>query len=128
MSKYPVFPNAPITEALLDIRVELSNDINLETLEKFHGHNDIKEYFPVKKRRESFTGGVKFSPEGKVSTLPTSGGPDGYLFQSPTEKKIVQARIDGYTFNKLKPYESWDAFRSEARKLWNIYFQITNPV
>ena len=32
------------------------------------------------------------------------------------------------TSNKLKPYESWDAFSTEARKLWDIYFQITNPV
>jgi uncharacterized protein (TIGR04255 family) len=128
LSKYTTFPNAPITEAILDIRVELSNDINLETLEKFHSHNDIKKCFPVKKRRESFTGGVELSPEGKISALPTSGGPDGYLFQSPTEKKIVQARIDGYTFNKLKPYEDWNTFRSEAHKLWDIYYRITNPV
>ena len=28
----------------------------------------------------------------------------------------------------MKPYESWDTFRSEARKLWEIYFQLTNPV
>nr|MBC8551408.1 TIGR04255 family protein [Candidatus Brocadiales bacterium] len=75
-----------------------------------------------------FTGGIEASPEGKVSTLPTSGGPDGYLFQSPIKKKIVQARLDGFTFNKLKPYESWKAFRSEACELWNIYCQITSPV
>jgi uncharacterized protein (TIGR04255 family) len=128
LNEYTVFPNAPITEALLDIRVELSKDINLETLEEFHDHNDIKERFPVKKRRESFKSGVKVSPEGQISTLPAIGVPDGYLFQSPIAKKIVQARIDGFTFNKLKPYESWNAFRSEARKLWDIYFQITNPV
>ncbi|MCP5005758.1 MAG: TIGR04255 family protein [Planctomycetes bacterium] len=128
MSTNTLFPNAPITEALLDIRVELSNEVNLETLETLHDHNDIKERFPVKKKRVSFLSGVKASPEGKISTFPTSGGPDGFLFQSPIEKEIVQARIDGYTFNKLKPYESWDAFRTEARKLWDIYFQITNPV
>ncbi len=128
MSEYTVFPNAPITEALLDIRVELPKEIILENLEKFHNHETVKEHFPVKKKRESFKGGVKVSPGGKISVLPTSGGPDGYLFQSPIEKKIVQARIDGYTFNKLKPYESWDSFRTEARKLWNIYFQITKPV
>lgn len=128
MSKYTVFPNAPITEALLDIRVGFSRETILEDLEKFNDHKIIKEYFPVKKKRESFKGGIRVSPEGKLSTLPTSGGPDGYLFQSPIEKKIVQARIDGYTFNKLKPYESWDTFRSEARKLWDIYSQVTNPV
>jgi len=129
LNEYTVFPNAPITEALLDIRVELSKDINLETLEEFHDHNDIKERFPVKKRRESFKSGVKVSTTGgKISTLPAISGPDGYLFQSPIAKKIVQARMDGFTFNKLKPYESWDSFRSEAHKLWDIYFRITNPV
>lgn len=128
MNEYTVFPNPPITEALLDIRVELSKDINLKTLEEFHDHNDIKERFPVKKKRNPFKIGVKVSPEGKISTLPAIGGPDGYLFQSPIANKTVQARIDGFTFNKLKPYKSWDAFRSEARKLWDIYFQITKPV
>ncbi len=50
------------------------------------------------------TAGVKVSPEG-AETLPSSGGPDGYLFRSPNEKKVVQVRLDGFTFNKLKPYD-----------------------
>lgn len=128
MNEYTVFPNAPITEALLDIRVELSKDINLETLGKFHDHNDIKERFPEKQNRVSYKRGIKLSSKGIDLTPQGSGGIDGYLFKSPIEKKIVQARLDGYTFNKFKRYESWDAFRSEARKLWDIYFQITNPV
>ena len=51
MSEYTVFPNTPITEALLDIRVELPKKIVLENLETFHDHESVKEYFPVKKAR-----------------------------------------------------------------------------
>lgn len=125
MSEYTVFPNAPITEALLDIRVELPEDVTLARLEVFH--DLVKDSFPEKQERISFTTDLKLSQEG-AQALSTSGGPEGYLFRSPTGKKIVQARLDGFTFNKLKPYENWKVFRSEARELWNQYFQITDPI
>jgi len=126
LNKYTVFPNAPIVESLLDIRVELPEKINLMMLEGFY--DKIKEHFPEKQQRMSFQAGVKLSSEGTAAALPTSGGIDGYLFKSPQEKKMVQARLDGFTFNKLKPYKTWEIFRDEARSLWNLYFQATNPV
>jgi uncharacterized protein (TIGR04255 family) len=126
LNEYTVFQNAPIAEALLDIRVELPEEITLAKLELFH--DKIKERFPEKQQRISFQAGVKVSPEGTTTALPASGGIDGYLFRSPHEKKIVQARLDGFTFNKLKPYNKWEVFRDEARELWDIYFQTTNPV
>ena len=126
MSEYTVFPNAPIVEALLDIRVELSEEITLAKLEIFH--DKIKGRFPEKQQRIQFQAGLKVSSEGTAAALPTSGGVGGYLFQSTHEKKIVQARLDGFTFNKLKPYNKWEVFRDDARELWDIYFQISNPV
>lgn len=125
MSEYTTYPNAPITEALLDIRVELSKEVTLSKLEAFH--NDIKNHFPEKQQRISIKAGFKLS-QGTPESIPITGGPDGYLFKSPADKKIVQVRLDGFTFNKLKPYENWDIFCSEARQLWDIYFGITNPI
>ena len=52
MSEYTTFPNAPITEALLDIRVELPEGIDIARLESFHEH--IKDRFPDKKTRGAF--------------------------------------------------------------------------
>lgn len=92
MNEYTVFPNAPIVEALLDIRVELPEKIILKMLEEFH--EKVKERFPEKQQRISFQAGVKVSPEGTAAALPTSGGIDGYLFKSPQEKKMVQARLE----------------------------------
>lgn len=125
MNEYTVFPNAPITEALLDIRVVLPEDVKLAKLETFQ--DLVKVRFPERQERISFATDFKLSREG-IETSPTSGGPDGYLFRSSVEKKIVQARFDGFTFNKLKPYENWALFSSEARELWDLYFQLTNPI
>ena len=125
MSTYTVFPNAPITEALLDIRVQLPREIDLKKLEVFH--ENIKSRFPDKKQRISFETGFQLSPEKPPVPLPASGGPYGYMFSSPNEKKVVQARLDGFTFNKLRPYENWDRFFCEAQELWDFYLKIAKP-
>ena len=122
--KYPTLINAPINEAVLDIRAQLPKDITLKDLVPFHER--IKERFPNKRERVSFQSGFQVV-DGKPVTTPPSGGPDGYLFESPKEKKVVQARLDGFTFNKLKPYENWKIFHTEARELWDLYRTIANP-
>lgn len=124
MGKYTVFPNAPITEAILDIRAELPEEVKLENLAAFQ--NSIEGRFPAKKERYSFEAGFQFSQEG-VSTTPSQRKLDGYLFESPADKKVVQARLDGFTFNKLKPYENWETFCKEGRELWNLYSQMAQP-
>jgi uncharacterized protein (TIGR04255 family) len=124
---YPVYPHAPIIEALLDIRAQLPNEVELTQLENYH--NQIKDRFPEKKQRVSIEvkAGVQIASITETS-LSTSGGPDGFFFRSPNERKIVQARLDGFTFNKLKPYENWELFSSEAKNLWNIFCQVANPI
>ncbi len=128
MRIYPVYPHAPIIEALLDIRAQLPKEVDLAQLEKFHA--PVEERFPEKKQRVSLEvrAGMQIAPMTTEPSLSTSGGPDGFFFRSPNERKIVQARLDGFTFNKLKPYESWDLFSSEAKSLWNIFCQIANPI
>ena len=123
MSEHSVYPNAPITEALLDIRVELPTEVTLEKLETFHSY--IKSRFPEKQAQQQFTTQLKLSSAGQ-EILPTSTTPLGYRFVSPGKDKIVQARLNGFTFNKLKPYERWEVFRKEAQELWDLYFKLTN--
>ena len=50
------------------------------------------------------------------------------FFRSPYEQKVVQARLDGFTFNKLKPYENWEMFRDEGRELWEFYLELAHPL
>ncbi len=118
------FQNPPITEALLDIRVNLSKETTLETLLFFQ--DEIKEHFPNKKERHSGTFQIKAGAAPEVITSPARA--DGYMFYAPDNKKIVQVRIDGFTFNKLKPYSNWDIFSREAKYLWEHYVEIAKPI
>ena len=118
------FPHPPIIEAMLDIRTILPLEINLENLLSYH--EEIKDRFPEKSRRVQWKSDIQIKQE-KALEVATSGGPDGYLFRSPKENKVVQVRLDGFTFNQLKPYTGWKFFSDEARELWNLYVKITRP-
>ena len=58
MTPFERFPNAPIREALIDIKVQLPQEIDLNILERFG--DDIKSRYPEKKKRASWTGAVEF--------------------------------------------------------------------
>lgn len=50
----------------------------------------------------------------------------GWIYQ--TDGAIVQFRVDGFTFNKLEPYTSWESVFGEADRLWRIYVQTARPL
>jgi len=120
------FPNAPITEALLDIRVKLPAQTNLAKLATFH--DAIKQKYPSKHERMAWRGHIEIqaSPVAQVSQS-AAGGPDGYSFTSIDGRQVVQARLDGFTFSRLKPYDKWTTLRDEAQELWQHYVRIASP-
>lgn len=127
MSEYPIFKHAPITEALLDIQVALPDQISPETLKHFQ--EDIKDRFPFMEEQGILQ--LEVAPdEGNGPQFKQTEEMQGYLFRSPEEptSKVVQARMDGFTFSKLAPYESWNVFRDESHELWNRYINITHPL
>jgi len=64
---------------------------------------------------------------GTADLKKKSGGQDGYLFRSSDGRQIVQARLNGLTFNRLRPYKSWALFRDEARKHWELFADLAVP-
>lgn len=126
MNIYPTFVNAPITEALLDIRVDLPATVDTSVLESYYDY--VKIRFPEKKQQILFQASFQMSPNGQPASAPPTSQPSGFLFHSSIENKIVQARMNGFTFNKLKPYEKWSTFRDEARELWDEYAKISTPL
>ena len=125
MADWPRFANAPITEALLDIRARPPSGVDLARLATFQ--DAVKDLYPARRERFSWQGGFQVKPGETPEVFPPSGGPDGYLFTSKDGKQIVQARLDGFTFNRLKPYDKWESFRDEAKKQWERYQEIAVP-
>jgi len=89
--------DAPIVEAVLDIRVELPKDVTLDTLEMFY--DKIKVRYPEKQHRTELSAGIRLDPQGASFEKPEASQ-TGYLFRSQVEKKVVQSRLNGFSFNK----------------------------
>jgi uncharacterized protein (TIGR04255 family) len=51
----------------------------------------------------------------------------GFRYLSDDQKRIFQARLDGFTFNRLSLYTKWEDLREEANSLWLLYKKITSP-
>ncbi len=126
MAEWPKLNAAPITEALLDIRASLPAETDLDRLATFH--ESILDRYPTKRERSHWETQFELQPGGMAGVKQSQGGVDGYLFISKDETEIVQARRDGFTFNKLKPYVSWMEFRTEGKRLWDHYREIASPV
>ncbi len=125
MDEYPQLKNAPIVEALIDIQVQLPESKTIDLLEG--AYEKIKSEFPKQKKRIRFSGSPKIDSQNANKGL-LRNTIDGFLFSSENEKKIVQARLDGFTHNVHKPYTNWETLRDDAKKYWKIYKDIAEPV
>jgi uncharacterized protein (TIGR04255 family) len=121
-----IFPKAPITEALIDIRVQLPDTVTLENLEA--PHSLIQSDYPKKKTRRKWQGEVQFKEDSAPVATSKDLGIDGYFFTSEDDKQVVQFRLDGFTFSRLRPYQQWSHLRDEAKRLWEVYTVQVSPI
>lgn len=122
MSRELIYPNAPIVEALLDLQVQLPAATVVGGLEECYAA--VREAYPKKTALHEAQGTIEFGP--RVSASATSRAL-GYAFESADAKQVFQARITGFTANRLAPYTGWDVFSSEALRLWEVYRTVANP-
>ena len=123
-NKWPKFAHPPIVEALLDIRADLPPETDLGLLASLQ--KSIKELYPIKRDHYSWQADFRVGA-GTVGLKKKSGGQDGYLFRSGDGRQIVQARLNGFTFNRLRPYKSWALLRDEAREHWKLFAELAVP-
>ena len=117
------YPNAPIKEAIIDLRVKPGDGLKLEQLERVGAG---EEAYP--KQDETYHAvGMMEVQAGVSASASAHQRQTGFKFTSGNEKYIWQARMDGFTFSRLAPYESWEPFRDEAKRLWCLYRERTAP-
>jgi uncharacterized protein (TIGR04255 family) len=56
-----------------------------------------------------------------MPTHQVSSTANGGALVSADGLQIFQARPDGFSHNRLAPYQDWQTFSTEARRLWSIY-------
>lgn len=116
------YSKAPLTKAVLDIRVELPSEIALQDLSRVQIGEE--ERYPQREDNVIVVGKMSVGHQVGASTQQTQ---NGYRFVSHDNRQIFQARLDGFTFSRLSPCENWESFRNEARRLWEAYRPIAKP-
>lgn len=117
--------NAPIAEAIIDLRVQLPSSFRIQNFEKLN--SSLKAEYPSAEERHKFK--IKHTlQKGNFSTADAADEVIGYILKSKDGKNIVQFRNDGFTFSRLKPYSTWSEIFAEAKKLWSLYIDNCSPV
>jgi uncharacterized protein (TIGR04255 family) len=116
--------NAPIREALIDFRVKARRGIQAEEFRVLK--SELANTYPIVEDRNAFEALLEFSDKGPT-TKTTQRGVVGLFFFNADKTEVVQFRVDGFTFNRLRPYGSFDAVAPRALALWRRYVAIAQP-
>jgi len=115
---------APIKEAIIDLQVTLPENIKVESL--CASVQLAKLGYPEENNITEGSVGLMFD-ENQSFTPNISSKLIGYRYTSEDSTKIVQFRVNGFTFSQLEPYVSWEEMKKEVKQLWDIYINVCNP-
>jgi uncharacterized protein (TIGR04255 family) len=116
---------APIVEALIDIRVLPYEGVAGAVFKTLA--NRLKDTYPKASPMRSLE--TRFELRETKFAAPSQIQTDiGWIFQTQERDAIAQFRVDGFTFNKLEPYTTWEQVFSEAYRLWRFYVEAAKPL
>src|SRR5258708_17077988 len=103
------FSRAPITEAILDLKVILPDNFPIEKFLEIHAR--IHDRFPTSEPIHVGSFAIQAGPEIQVDA---SRQHSGFLFRSKDGLRIFHAPLQDFTFNLLAPSDSWEEFSDDA--------------
>ena len=112
------YSKAPITEAIIDVRAVLPDDVDVATLRR--GHDSEITAYP--QATPLYLAHVHVEmPKAQAPTMQSTHGAHGWKSISADKLYVWQSRLDGFTLSRLAPYDQWKSFRAEAERLWDRY-------
>src|SRR5437588_4716967 len=118
------YSRAPIAEAIIDLKVVLPEGFSVDKLKNIH--SSISDNFPTIEPFYKGVGALFYQP-GAPFKVDTSEQQIGLWFRSEDNLQTFEATLEGFSFNRLAPYESWEEFSSDAKNLWEKYKEICRP-
>lgn len=116
--------NPPITEGLVDLRVDTCNF----SRDKLGGIAEkVKGQYPISRQQHQFQTRLESTGGGIPETETRDLGLRGGQFFTEDRLQIVQFRSDGFTLNRLSPYSGWENVFPEAMKLWRLFVDEFEP-
>jgi uncharacterized protein (TIGR04255 family) len=118
------YDKAPIREAIIDIQIERSPSLTLADFENVNAAPPQG----YEERQKLIMGQLRGQMEEGRFTATANQDQLGYAFIGGQRKHVVQFRVNGFTFSRLAPYETWEQLRDEAKTLWGSYRQIVGAL
>ena len=118
------YKKAPIKEAIIDFRASLPEEISLEKLSNIG--SIVRDDFPKVEPFYRGIGALHYQP-GESFKVDTSEQQIGFWFRSEDNLQTFQVTLEGFAFNRLAPYESWEVFSGDAKRLWEVYKEVCRP-
>lgn len=116
---------APIAEALIDIRVLPHEGVAAAAFESLR--NRLSDVYPMAFPMRSLR--ARFEVNQRRVEAPSQIETEiGWRLQTKGRDSVAQFRVDGFTFNKLRPYTTWEEVFSEAYRLWRLYIESAKPL
>lgn len=118
--------NAPISEAVLDIDCDMPPNFNLAGLEA-----DARKLFaePYPQFRAQFLQEAQIEQRpNEPPVMSARQGLQSLQFFKADHLQLVQVRQNGFSFNRLAPYSSLDAYLPEIHRSWELFRELANPL
>ncbi len=125
MTEHPNLRRAPITEALIDFRVEPDPALAVEDLRKLSEALGAEAYPEVREQR-AVNAMLQLESDSEPLSV-SSQDHIGFALKSADQLRVVQAQRGGFTFSRLPPYANWEDLIGGARFAWEKYVQIAKP-
>ncbi len=125
------YRKAPITEAVIDVRLPEQDSSALDALHDLLQSETVQ--YPEKRQIHALEASfqAQFHVAGEQSPVASSSArnqPVGFMGVGSERRQVVQFRTNGFTLSRLAPYDRWESFRDEARRLWRVFRRVAaNP-
>jgi uncharacterized protein (TIGR04255 family) len=116
------YGRAPISEAIIELRITPPVGCSVDALRDLFA--DERAAYPgcvdIVASAFEWEAGTRVSARAQQEQT-------GFRFTNGDGRQIAQVQLEGYSFSRLHPYESWEPFRNEARRIWEIYRARIHP-
>lgn len=120
---YTRYARAPITEAIVEIRVKPADDVTPSACRAVF--ESVREEFAdlqeIHTLEASIVGGNQIGAQASQRVA-------GYAARSKELNQIVTAFPDRFVFSQLPPYDCWEVFRPACQRFWNLYVATLKPL
>jgi uncharacterized protein (TIGR04255 family) len=87
----------------------------------------FRDAYPDRRNRIAWVGRFDLGNDTQPPSVPERRH-DGFLFTSPDRIRVVQVRVDGFAMHWMRPYDTWESLRDEARRRWDDVCATLRPV